>query len=106
MNVWLVVVLAGVGSYLFRISLVMLADRVTMPQRLERTSVFVAPVAFAVLAVGGITASTMGVELVVVLPPVVAAAAAIAAALLTRSASAAVLAGMPTLWIVSLMLGG
>jgi len=106
MNVWLVVLLAGVGSYLFRVSLVMLADRVILPERLERTSAFVAPAAFAALAAGGIAASTIGVEFALALPPLVAVAAAILAVFLTQSAIAAVLAGMPTLWVLSMVLGG
>ena len=62
MNAWLVIVAAGLGSYLFRISMVVLADRVTMPERLERASTFVAPAAFAALAAGGFAANTAGVD--------------------------------------------
>ena len=58
MSVWLAILAAGLGSYLFRLSMVVLADRVTMPEKLERASTFVAPAAFAALAAGGIAANT------------------------------------------------
>src|SRR5918994_1374359 len=63
MSVWLAILVAGLGSYLFRISMVMLADRVTMPEKLERASTFVAPAAFAALAAGGIAAKAAGLGL-------------------------------------------
>ena len=106
MNVWLIVVLAGAGSFLFRLSLVLLADRVALPPRWERASVFVAPAAFAALAAGGIAASTIGVTLAQALPPLIAVPVAAIAAYVTRSAAAAVLTGMPTLWVLGMVLGG
>jgi branched-subunit amino acid transport protein len=101
MNVWLVIVAAGLGSYLFRISMVVLADRVTMPAQLERASSFVAPAAFAALAAGGIAANTAGVDLAAWAAPLAAVVVAVVAVRRTGRPYAALLAGMPTLWVLS-----
>jgi branched-subunit amino acid transport protein len=101
MNAWLVIVAAGLGSYLFRISMVVLADRVTMPEPLERASTFVAPAAFAALAAGGIAANNAGVEVAGWTAPLAAVVIAVVAVRLTGRPYAALLAGMPTLWILS-----
>jgi branched-subunit amino acid transport protein len=101
MNVWLVIVAAGLGSYLFRISMVVLADRVTMPPQLERTSNFVAPAAFAALAAGGIAVNTGGVDLAGWIAPLAAVVVAVIAVRRTGRPYAALLAGMPTLWVLT-----
>ncbi len=104
MSVWLVIVAAGLGSYLFRISMVVLADRVPMPPQLERASNFVAPAAFAALAAGGIAASTAGVDLVGWIAPLAAVVVAVVAVHRTGRPYAALLAGMPTLWVLTAVL--
>jgi branched-subunit amino acid transport protein len=101
MNAWLVIVAAGLGSYLFRISMVALADRVTMPALLERASTFVAPAAFAALAAGGIAANGAGVDVAGWTAPLAAVVVAVIAVRRTGRPYAALLAGMPTLWILS-----
>jgi branched-subunit amino acid transport protein len=101
MSVWLAILVAGLGSYLFRISMVVLADRVTMPERLERASTFVAPAAFAALAAGGIAANTAGVDVAGWTAPLAAVVVAVIAVRRTGRPYAALLAGMPTLWILS-----
>ena len=50
----------GVGTYLFRISMVGLAGRPGASARFERVSRFVVPSAFAALAAGAITAASVG----------------------------------------------
>jgi len=101
MNAWLVIVAAGLGSYLFRISMVVLADRVTMPEQLERASTFVAPAAFAALAAGGFAANTAGVDVARWTAPLAAVVVAVIAVRRTGRPYAALLAGMPTLWVLS-----
>jgi len=50
MNAWLVVLAAGLGSYLFRLSVVTLADRIALPDSLERATELIAPASFAAIA--------------------------------------------------------
>ena len=101
MSVWLAILAAGLGSYLFRISMVLLADRMTMPEKLERASTFVAPAAFAALAGGGIPASTTGADVRGWVPPLAAVVVAVIAVRRTGRPYAALLAGMPALWILT-----
>jgi len=99
MNAWLVVLAVGLGSYLFRLSVVTLADRITMPASLERTTELVAPASFAAIAATGVAHSCVGVALVEALPPLAAVGVAVVAVVRTGSSYAAILAGMPVLWL-------
>ena len=52
MSTWIVIVAAGLGSYLFRLSMILLTSRITMPPYLERASGLVAAAVIAVLRTG------------------------------------------------------
>ena len=102
-NTWLVVVAAGVGTYLLRISMIALAARTALPPVLGRATRFAVPAAFAALAAAGlagqITADAAS------LAPVGAVAAAVLAVRRTGSTHAALVVGMPTLWMLSAVTG-
>jgi branched-subunit amino acid transport protein len=104
MNAWIVIAAAGLGSYLFRLSMIILTGRITTPAYLERASGFVAPAAFAALAAGGIATACLDVGATQAAAPLAAAAVAIIAVLRTGSSYAAILAGMPALWIMTVLL--
>ena len=104
MNAWMVIVAAGLGSYLFRLSMIVLAGRITMPAYLERASGLVAPAAFAALAAAGVAAACGGLGATQAVAPLAAVAAAVIAVLRTGSSQAAILAGMPALWITAALL--
>lgn len=103
MTVWLVIVAAGLGSYLLRISMLVVAERFGLPPVLERIARLAVPTAFAALAVSSL-ASRAAWNLAF-LPPVLAVAVGVVAVKRTGSPHAAILAGMPTLWAVSLLVG-
>lgn len=99
MSTWLVVVVAGAGSYLLRISMIVLAARTGLPPVLERAARFAVPTAFAALA-----AASLGSHITLdpaALAPLVAIVVAVIAVRRTGSPHLAVLAGMPTLWALS-----
>ena len=104
MNAWIVIAGAGLGSYLFRLSMIMLTGRITTPACLERAAGFVAPAAFAALAAAGIATACIGLGGTQAAAPLAAAAVAIIAVLRTGSPYAAIVAGMPTLWIMAALL--
>ena len=104
MNAWIVIVAAGLGSYLFRLSMIMLAGRVTTLAYLERAAGFVAPAAFAALAAAGIATACIHLGATQAAAPLAAAAVAVIAVLRTGSPYAAIVAGMPTLWITAALL--
>jgi branched-subunit amino acid transport protein len=105
MSVWLVIVLVGLGSYVFRVSMVLLIDRFDLPAWVGRASGFVAPAAFAALAAGAIATQSMSRDLLHAVPPLGAVAAAIVAVRLTGKSYMAVIAGMPVLWILIAVAG-
>jgi branched-subunit amino acid transport protein len=96
---WLVVLAVGAGSYLFRISMLVVAARRGVPPIAERIARHAVPVAFAVIATGGMVdhldACTSS------LAPLGAAALAVAAVRRTGSPNAALVVGMPSLWILA-----
>jgi branched chain amino acid efflux pump len=104
MNAWIVIVAAGLGSYLFRLSMIMLTGRIRMPPYLERASGLVAPAAFAALAAAGVAAACGGLGIIQAAAPLAAVAAAVIAVLRTGSSQAAILVGMPALWIATALL--
>jgi branched-subunit amino acid transport protein len=104
MNTWIVIVAVGLGSYLFRLSMIILTGLITMPPYLERASGLVVPAAFAALAAAGVAAACGGLGLTRAAAPLVAVAAAVIAALRTGSSQAAILVGMPVLWAATALL--
>lgn len=104
MNAWIVIVAAGLGSYLLRISMIIATGRFRMPAQLDKASALVAPAAFATLAatsIGGAVVSAGGRGAVA---PLAAVAVAALAVIRTGSRHAALLAGMPTLWAVTALM--
>jgi hypothetical protein len=95
---WTVMLAAGMGSYLLRISLVGLFSGAP-PRALERLARHVVPAAFAGLAATSLSQG-VGSGTVEVVPPLAAVAVTIAVArrISTRVALAA---GLPTLWVAS-----
>lgn len=104
MNAWTVVLAAGLGSYLFRLSMIVLFDRITMPAYLERASQLVAPAAFAAMATAGLVTACMSLGAAQAAAPLAAVAAAVIAVLRTGSPQAAILAGMPVFWAMTALL--
>ena len=105
MNAWLVIVSVGVGSYLFRLSMVALVGRAGSSDRFERASGFVVPSAFAALATSGIVAG-LGGHGAASITPLAAVGVAVLAVRRTGSPHAAMVAGMPTLWVLHALLPG
>jgi branched-subunit amino acid transport protein len=104
MTAWLVILAVGIGSYLFRISMLVLTRRAAVPDWLQRSTRFAVPTAFAALAATAlahqISTTTAGAG-----PGIIAPCAALVAAVVavrrTGSSYAALLVGMPTLWMAS-----
>jgi branched-subunit amino acid transport protein len=100
MTALLTVLAGGLGSYLLRMSMIA-TDRVRLPERVEDTVTFVAPAAFTSLVVTSLAATVTAAPAPQFLAPLAAAAVAVFAAARTGSAHAAILCGMPTLWLLA-----
>ena len=102
MTPYLVVLAVGLGSYVFRVSMLVVAARSTsgLPPVVERAARQAVPVSFAALATSALTDSGANGSLV----PLLAVAAAIVAVRRTGSPHAALLVGLPVVWIASAVL--
>jgi branched-subunit amino acid transport protein len=99
-NAMTVVVLAGVGSFLFRFSIVALIDRIATPKWLERVASYVMPAVFAGLAASALAGPVSGGG-IDALAPVVAVAVTGALVLRGRAVPIAFATGLGSLWAVS-----
>jgi branched-subunit amino acid transport protein len=103
MNVWVALLLAGLGTFLLRMLPVALLGRIPSPGWLDRAGFLVAPVAFAAMAASAVAGgAATGAETTARLAAVAVAAAV---AYRTRSTAATLATGMATLWIVSTVYG-
>jgi branched chain amino acid efflux pump len=96
---WLVVIAVGAGSYLFRISMLVLGARTGSPAVVERAATYAVPVSFATISAAAL-ADYIGTADAPA-APVVSVIVAIFAVRRTGSAHAALVAGMPTFWLLS-----
>jgi len=100
MSAWVVVVLAGAGSYLFRISMLVVAARSGVPAVIERAGRFAVAIAFGALAAtsrAGLVARTGAASF----GPILAVVVGVVVARRTGSSRAAIFVGMPTLWLLA-----
>jgi branched-subunit amino acid transport protein len=102
MSAWMVIVAVGIGSYLFRVSMLAVAARNTVPVWIERAARLAVPTAFAALATTSIS-NAVSVN-VASLAPAAAVLAAVIAVRLSGAPQAALLAGMPVMWLLSMLL--
>ena len=100
MNPFLVVAIAGAGTFLLRISMLVLAARTGVPAVVERAAAFAVPVSFAGLAAGALATQVAHVG-IGALPALVGVAVGVAAVRRTGAARSAILVGMPTIWVLS-----
>ena len=99
MTPFLVVLAVGAGSYAFRVSMLVLAARAELPAVIERAATYAVPVSFAALAAAALVEQLGAADAAVA--PVLSVVVAVGAVRYTGSAHAALMAGMPTFWLVS-----
>jgi branched-subunit amino acid transport protein len=99
MKAFVVVAVAGIGTYLLRVSMLVLSARRGLPPLLERAARFAVPTAFAALAVGSLASYSASHAAVAPIAAVVVAAITVHH---TRLPYMALVAGMPTLWLMSM----
>ena len=102
MSAWIVVAAVGAGSFLFRISMLVVAARIGLPPVVERAAGHAVPVSFAALATGALAEDLAAPG--TTLAPVAALVVAVVAVRRTGSPHTALVAGMPTLWLLSAVL--
>lgn len=104
MTAWLLVVLAGLASYLLRaVPVALLSSRGT-PAWFERLGPYVAPVSFAALSAAALAGSAVSDHATAV-PRLLALLVAAAVAYRTRSRLWPALVGLGLLWLLTAVLG-
>jgi len=95
---WVVVILAGIATFAMRFVFIALFGVITVPPLLERALRYVAPAVLAALAAPAIIAPDM--TFAPTNPFVPAAIIGGLAAWYTKSIGAAILVGLPALWLI------
>ena len=104
MSAYIAVLAVGFGSYLLRVSMLVLTARVgAVPPLIERAARYAIPVSFAALATDAFAPHVALTR--TEMAPAVSVLVAIIAVRRTRSPHAALIAGLPTLWIVTALTG-
>jgi branched chain amino acid efflux pump len=100
MSAWLVVLAVGLGSYLFRAGVVLIADHIVLPAPVQEATELVAPVAFAALAASSVAQACWGVPVTDALAPLLAVTAAAIAVARSGRSWLALVVGLPVLWAI------
>ncbi len=98
MTMWIVVILAGLATFGMRYVFIGLFGTIAIPKTLERSLRYIAPAVLAALVLPAILAPDGSV--IPVNPYVFAAIVGGAAAWRTRSIGAAIVIGLPVLWLL------
>lgn len=100
MRLWLIFLAGGLVTFSMRASFIVLGDRLRLPGQIQRSLVYVAPAAFAAIAIPAV----MGDDgLGSLLPPtaeVIAAVIAGSTIYFSRNMVAGLVTGMGSLWIL------
>ena len=100
---WTVVVLAGIGTFAMRFSFIALFGRVSVPPTVERALKYVAPSVLAAITLPALLAPGGTFDPFNAFVP--AAILGGLAARKTRSIGAAIVVGLPSLWILQWLFG-
>ncbi|MCB1245706.1 MAG: AzlD domain-containing protein [Acidimicrobiia bacterium] len=100
---WIVIIVVGIATYAMRFVFIALFGRIAVPPRLEKALTYVAP---AVLAAITLPALVFREGVFEPLNPFVPAAIIGGlAGYLTKSIGAAIVVGLPALWLITWMVG-
>ncbi|MGI9667795.1 MAG: AzlD domain-containing protein [Acidimicrobiia bacterium] len=103
MTMWAVVVLAGVATFAMRLSFIALFGKVAIPPNAERALRYIAPAVLAAITVPAVLAPGGVFDPWNAYLP--AAIVGGLAAWRTKSIGAAIVVGLPTLWLLQWLLG-
>jgi len=105
MNIWLTMIIAGLITYLMRLSLILLFGHFELPGWLPRILRFVPPAVLAAIITPELLMPKGSLWLSVGNLRLLAGVVAIGVAWKTRNAVVTILVGMGVLWILQLVIG-
>ena len=100
MTSWIVVLGAGIGSYVLRVSMLSVLAGRTVPAWMDRALTVVGPAAMGAIAAGMLLVEK-GSPALAIDPPLVAAAVGFAVASRTGRMTDSLVVGFPVLWVLT-----
>ena len=100
MNIWLIIGIVGLGTYLIRLSFIGVLGKVGVPRYIERPLRFVAPAVLAAIAIPELVAPAGTVDIGFDNLRLIAGIIAIVVAWKVRSMGPTIVAGMVSLWLL------
>jgi branched-subunit amino acid transport protein len=100
MTIWVVLAAIGVGTYLLRVTMFLVAEGRGMPAALDEVLSMVAPAAMAALVAGMLFTADGHIDVVPV-PELIAVAVGYVAIRLGGNVVVALAAGLPTMWVLT-----
>lgn len=99
MTTWTVIILAGVATFAMRFAFIALFGRISVPPTLERALKYVAPAVLAAISLPALVIRDGSFD--PINPFVPAAIIGGLAAYFTKSIGAAIVVGLPALWLIT-----
>ncbi len=100
MRIWVIFIVGGLITFSLRASFIVLGDRFRLPESIQRSLVYVAPAAFAAIAIPAAMGDDGFGSLAPPTPEVLAAVIAGAVIYFSRNMIAGLIVGMGSLWIL------
>ena len=100
MNIWVIIFVVGLTTYLIRWSFIGVLGRIGVPAYIERPLRFVAPAVLAAIAIPELVAPAGTIDIGFANLRLVAGLIAVAVAWKTRAMGPTIVAGMLSLWLL------
>ena len=97
---WIAVIIAGLVTYLSRVSFIALGDRISLPPVVESALRYVGPAAFAAISIPIVLGGDAFADFVNDIPRIIAASLACFVVWKSRNLPLSLLTGMGTLWLL------
>ncbi len=106
MNVWILMVLAGLATFVTRLSMILLLERFRMPDWFRRALRFVPVAVLSAIALPALVSRNDALDVSLHNPQLLSGAVAVLVAWRTRNVLLTILAGMAALLVFQALLGG
>lgn len=103
LNIWIVLILGGLGTYLMRLSFILIFQHIAIPPYIERLMRLVPPAAFSAIVIPELLVRDGAVQFSLSNLRLIAGLLAIIVALKTRNVLITIASGMLILWILQFL---
>jgi len=100
MNLWLILILGGLGTYLLRLSFILIFQHVKMPEFMEKILRLVPPAVFSAIVLPELLVRDGSIQFAVSNLRLIAGLLAAVIALKTRNVLVTIASGMVILWLL------